>query len=330
MFQETLELKDFINFQDWQKIQDSLSETLEIVIKTFSSDGKLLSGASRFGRLYDEILPECNPYKTEDISIIKKETNIKRPFGLDCFIIPIRAVGDNIIAYVMLGPVMLKERKNISEYAKEAKKYGIGLDRLQDALIEINVFSYNKIDTIIKLVKDIFSHIAQSGYHKKRLGEIKPEVMELDPLFSRYYEEKILNSLLNSCSIAFDADSGSVMTVDEHTHTLHIKVASKLDKNIVDNTNIKIGEGIAGMAAATAKSIILPKDKDKNGLSQKMKRGYIKSSLILPFKKGDTPDVYGVVNLNIVRKRKQFTETAVALAKELVNLASVALSPLKK
>ena len=103
--------------------------------------------------------------------------------------------------------------------------------------------------------------------------------------------EKILNSLLNSCTLALNADSGSVMTLDGKTKRLHIKVASKLDEKIVDRTKIKLGEGIAGVAAATSESIILPKDKDKSGLSKKMRREYIKSSMIVPFNKGNTADV---------------------------------------
>src|SRR3989338_1633838 len=152
----------------------------------------------------------------------------------------------------------------------------------------------------------------------------------MDPLFSSYYEEKVLNSLLSSCTLALDADSGSVMTVDKKTNMLHIKVASKLDESIVNNTHMRVGEGIAGVAAATAQPIILPKDEKKNGLSKKMKRKYIKSSMIIPFNKANTHDVYGVINLNVVRKKVDFSEKDIGLIKELVNLAGIALYPLQQ
>ncbi|MDD5496684.1 MAG: GAF domain-containing protein, partial [Candidatus Omnitrophica bacterium] len=151
----------------------------------------------------------------------------------------------------------------------------------------------------------------------------------LDPLFARYYEEKILGTLLNLCTMALDADSGSIMTVDKKTNTLHIKVASRLDEKVVSNTRIKLGEGIAGMAAATAESIILPKDKDKAGLFGKMKRRDINSSMIVPFSKGYQNEVYGVINLNVLRKNIDFSDKDIALVKELVGLASIALIPLK-
>lgn len=334
-------LTELVSLEDWQKIQYSLSEVLDIAVTTFSSEGKLLSKTSRHNRLCSEILPKVSKDldscislllkpKVNSIKDIKEETNFKGPFDLEIFVVPIKPVADKIIAYLVLGPVILKKRRDISEYAEEAKKFGITLDELEDALIEISVFSYNKSSAIIKLVKDVFSQISKTAYHKRRLADITSKITELDPLFARHYEEKILNALLNCCTLALNADSGSVMTLDHKTNMLHVKVASRLDEEIVKNAEVKLGEGIAGIAAANAESIILPKDMDKNGLSEKMKRRYIKSSLIVPFHKRNAAGVYGVINLNIIRKKREFSENDIALVRELVNMASVALFPLKQ
>lgn len=340
MLYKDLSLADLVNLEDWQKIQDSFSEALEITMRTVSLEGKWLSNLSRPSRYCSEILPKINDQDDfcgdKDLADSQKrfaeaaqnDGRIKLPFGVDLFIVPIKAIGNRDVAYVMIGPLIQKARKSASEYAKEAKDLGINIDDLSDSLIDINVFSYNKVYSMISLIKDIFSHMAQTGYHKKRLGEIAPEVVEMDPLFSRYYEEKILKAMLRTCKLALNADSGSVMTLDKDTRLLRIKVASKIDDKIVNNTTVKIGEGIAGLAVATSKPIILPKDKNKNGLSTKMRRSDIKSSMILPFNKGDSHDVYGVINLNITRKNIEFSERDISVVKELVSMASVALIPL--
>lgn len=340
MLDKDLGLADLVNLEDWQKIQDSFSEALEITLRTVSLDGKLLSGISRSSRYCTEIFPKIqnqdNAGGGHDLADHHKKFalaaqnggSIKLPFGVEIFIVPIKAVGNRDVAYVIIGPLILKGRKSASEYAREAKELNIDLDELMDALIDINVFSYTKVYSISNLIKDIFSHMAQTGYHKKRLGEIAPEVVELDPLFSRYYEEKILKAMLRTCRLALNADSGSVMTFDKDRKALRIKVASRLDDSIVNNTVVKVGEGIAGLAAATSKPIILPKDMNKSGISGKMKRTDIKSSMILPFGKANTHDLYGVINLNIMRKDVSFSEKDIAVAKELVHLASVALIPL--
>lgn len=343
MFPKDSDLTDLISLEDWQGIQHSLSEVLDIAVNTFSPNGTMLTSAGCDGRLRiqnlsrickDKDFVSCVKFlfdvEIENLGDIKEVVNLKGAFGLEIFFVPIRAVGDKIIAYLTLGPLILNKRKSASEYAREAEKLGIDPEEAENDLIEINVFSYNKVSAIIKLVKEIFSHIAKTAYHKRRLAEITPEVVQLDPSFSRYYEERILNSLLNCCTLALNADSGSIMTLDHKTHMLHVKVASKLDEEMVNNSEVKLGEGIAGMAAATAQPIMLPKDENKAGLSEMMKRRYIKSSMVVPFQKKNAAEVYGVINLNMVRKEKEFSERDISLVKELVNMASIALFPVKE
>lgn len=342
MHGNVLGLKDLVNLEGWQKFQDAFSEVLGITLRTIDLNGKLLTEISGPRRLCSKILSKIPGYsefcglcplskeiKQKQKIDIKQEMNFKCPFDLDIFILPIEAFGNGIVAYMIMGPVILNKRRDKSEYAKYAKKIGIDAEELMDMLIEINVFSYNRIRSINRLISYAFSHKAQTGYHKKRLGEIAPELVEIDPIFSRYYEEKVLNAILNTCMTALDADSGSVMTLDKDTDKLRIRAASRLDQDIVDDTKVKVGEGIAGMVAATAKPLILPKDEKKNGLTRKMKRKYIKSSMIVPFSKTKGHNVYGVINLNVIRKGKEFSEKDIAFVKELINLASIALISVK-
>ncbi|MBF0217253.1 MAG: GAF domain-containing protein [Candidatus Omnitrophica bacterium] len=143
-------------------------------------------------------------------------------------------------------------------------------------------------------------------------------------MFSVTREKKVLNSLISVCRMALDVESGSVMTVDKYDH-LRVTASFELNKDIADITYQKIGEGIAGMAAETSETIILPKDHGKKGVCNAMKRNDIKSSMIMPFNKADSREVYGVLNLNIMRKNREFSRKDISLAKELVNLASIAL-----
>jgi ligand-binding sensor protein len=338
MYQNGLDLQDLVNLGDWQKVQDSFSEVLSMPLRTTDLNGNTLISNPP---LLCAKIPKHSPHFENfcGVHILKSElkrttnmrdlTNLKCPFGLDLYVLPIRAFASKIVAYIVIGPIILNKRRDKIEYAEMAKALEMDPDDLMDVLVEISVFSYNKVRAIIQLLKDAFSYMAQTGYHKKRLGEIAPEVIQIDPSFARYYEEKVLNAFLNSCTLALDADSGSVMTVDKHTRSLRIRVATKLDQHIIDDTNIRVGEGIAGVAAATSEPIILPKDERRNGLAKKMKRKYIKSSMIVPFNKVDTHDVYGVINLNVLRKRKEFSKKDIAFVKELIKLAGIALIPVK-
>ncbi len=48
--------------------------------------------------------------------------------------------------------------------------------------------------------------------------------------------------------------------------------------------------------------------------------------MIIPFPKVKSHDVYGVINLNMVRKNINFSKTDIAFVQELLNLASTALA----
>ena len=342
MYQKKISLADLVNLEDWQKMQESFSEVLGITLRTINSSGKSICKLSGPSALLTKILKnKKNPSYSklctscmlkppiEKRITMEETTNINCPFGLEIFAIPIKAFGNRTVTFMLVGPVIMNKRKAQSDYAKAAKKAGVNVEEVMEDLIEINVFSYSRMRAIVALLKDIFSHMAQTGYHKKRLGEIAPEVMEIDPLFSRYYEEKLLNAFLKSCMLALDADSGSVMTVDPETRHLHIQAASKLDREIVENTDMRVGEGIAGMALANAEPIVLPQDRNKNGLSKKMKRKKIKSSLIMPFNKANTHEAYGVISLNVIRKDREFSGKDLALVRELTKLSSIALAPVK-
>jgi len=325
MSHDSLDLRDLVSIEKWQNTQDMFADVLGLSIQTTDSSGKALTKISKLSRLWD-IIARDSVTLPESISDAK---NVKCPFGLDIFVIPIKVFGIKPLASVTIGPLFLNKRKDKSEYIAEAKKIGVDPERVMDVLIEINVFSYNKIHSIVSLFTDIFSNMAQAGYHKKRLGEIGHDVVEMDPIFATHYERTILKALLNTCISAFDVDSGSVMIVDKKTHHLHIKVATKLDGDIVRDTNLAMGEGIAGAAALASMPIILPNDMKRNGLSKKMKRDYIKSSMIVPFSKNDTTGVYGVINLNVLRKKKEFSEKDIGVIKSLINFASAALSPVQ-
>ncbi|MCQ9208880.1 MAG: PocR ligand-binding domain-containing protein, partial [Omnitrophica bacterium] len=182
MFSKGSGLQELVNLKDWQKIQDSFSEVLELSLVTVSLDAKLLTRVSRPNRLCSEIIPKIpSPSSCYANCILLKEnkqkpidltgqTRLQCSFDLNLFLAPITAVGDQAIAYMLIGPVFLNRRKEPAEYIKEAKSLGIELEALMDVLIDINVFSYNKICSVIAMVRDNFSHIARTGYQKKRLG----------------------------------------------------------------------------------------------------------------------------------------------------------------
>ncbi len=326
-------LEKLVRIEDWQKIQDSCAEAFGITLGTYDINANILLKKSNPLRICDLIASTTPGYtRHDDLCFTRKgftpaKEGISKahcPAGLNVFFTPIKPFGQKVVAFMAIGPVILNKRKDPAFYTGCAKKMGIPSEDLLDLLIEVNVFSHNNIYAVVNFIGKVFSYMARTGYHKRRLGEIAREVVEVDPLFASYYEQKILDSLLTASTIMLDADSGSVMTIDNKS-CLQIASSSRLNKDIVEKTNIKVGEGLAGMAAATSRPIVLPKDSKKAGISKNMKRNDIRSSLIVPFNKANSDDVYGVLSLNILRKDKNFSDKDITLTKELVKLASIAL-----
>lgn len=333
----TISLKKLVNLQDWNKLQESFSEALGLPISTVDPKGEIISPLTGKNNLCSKINSNCQfaiekcliASNYNALSDISDLTTLKCSKSLDATIIPIKPFRNKTVGYMVVGPYIAVKHKDTAQYDQFLKDTGLKSEYLTEGNNKCGAFSHTKIHTIAKLLEKTFNDIAQTSYHKKRLGEIASEMVEMDPFFARQYEERLFSALLRTCLSALDADSGSVMKLDKHSDILRIKVASKLDQNIIDHTSVRVGEGIAGRAAQSAETIILPQDEKKLDMQGELKRKYIKSALIVPFNKLNDHDVYGVLNLNIIRKEKAFTENDIKFIKELTNLASIALTPVK-
>ncbi|MBN3038935.1 MAG: PocR ligand-binding domain-containing protein, partial [Candidatus Omnitrophica bacterium] len=152
MYSNELQLKDVVNLEEWQTVQDNFSEALDIGISTLSLDGRLLTKPSRSTRIGRKIISKSELYPAfcgqcilrkdiKNLEDMDDDTHFQCPLGMDIYAIPITAVGNKKIAYVTVGPLIINQRRSNAEYAEEAQKLGVDFDELMDALVEINVFS---------------------------------------------------------------------------------------------------------------------------------------------------------------------------------------------
>jgi HD-GYP domain-containing protein (c-di-GMP phosphodiesterase class II) len=141
--------------------------------------------------------------------------------------------------------------------------------------------------------------------------------------------ETLLEKTLNELGAA----RGSLMVVDHKEHVLKIKVATSLnksesmDKDIIANTKLKLGEGIAGTVAQTQEPLLI---NDIMELKRRFPRIKVitdssryQSSLVVPIvDKGVT---VAVLNINDKMDGSRFTEDNLRLASMLAEYCGVAL-----
>ena len=142
-----------------------------------------------------------------------------------------------------------------------------------------------------------------------------------DALSSTLNLDELLRLIVRNALKSFDAKVVSLMMVDKPTQELTIKFAEGLNKDIIKNARLKIGDGIAGRVAKTGQPLLLV---DMLGIDTVDVEKGIKSALSVPLKIRD--EVIGVLNVSKTSQYR-FSETDLKL---LFNLASLAAQAIEK
>ncbi|MFP4497930.1 MAG: HD domain-containing phosphohydrolase [Vulcanimicrobiota bacterium] len=142
-----------------------------------------------------------------------------------------------------------------------------------------------------------------------------------DALSSTLNLDELLKLIVRKAMKSFNAQVASLMMLDIKNKELRIRFAEGLSPEIIENTRVKVGEGISGRVARTGEPLLLV---DVVGIDTNEITKDIKSALCVPLK--IKSDVIGVLNVSKT-SRYQFTETDLKL---LYNLASLAAQALEK
>jgi GAF domain-containing protein len=135
---------------------------------------------------------------------------------------------------------------------------------------------------------------------------------------------KVLNALLDVAFQVTSADLGSIMYANEDSSELSIRASRGLSAEIINNTRVKFGEGIAGIAAKEKRSFLISDKMDDNRLRPYLTRPNIRTSMVLPISVNNR--IRGVMNLGTLKKSTvNFNQETLEVAHKLVDLATLAL-----
>jgi len=145
----------------------------------------------------------------------------------------------------------------------------------------------------------------------------------------------LLQMVLDMALEMVDAQRGSIML--REGDTLLIKAARGLDGNVVKNTRLRIGEGIAGLVAKEGKPILVPNIKNHPLGKQRRRRGrYASDSFVsVPISIDSFPTasipliardkVIGVINVADKRSGDTFTSQDLEVLMALASHAAIAI-----
>lgn len=329
---EGLSLKDLINLEEWQKIQDNFSSLMDIGIRLVDSEGKFLTAPSKESRLCSQLLEDtgkkemlcgnCLPAFLGGKGIVDKNLNFICNAGLYNFVVPIKLHETKVMGYAILGPVILVMRKAKEEYRKIAEELNLDLEDFWSALLEIKVISLQGMLSLVELVDDMCEYTVNLAYRKllkERTAMLGGDASKLG---------RILNVLLDVAFEVSQADIGSVMAFDESNKILTIRASRGIPDEIARSTKVKLGEGISGLAARDGESFLIDDNFKDNRIKPYLTRSYLSSSMILPIKAEDK--VVGVISLGAMKTSTvRFNQDSMQVMNRLVDLVGVAISPVK-
>jgi ligand-binding sensor protein len=322
-----LVLRDLIDIKTWQKMQDNFSAITDITLRTLDAKGDAVTSTSKESRLCRELLKDskarqrlcgdCLPTFLGGKGTVDKNLSFTCEAGLCNFIVPLK-VEERNFGYFILGPLILVMRKSREEYRQMAEQFNIELEDLWSAILEIKVVSFQGVQSLVELVRDVGEYIIKESY--RNVIREKEVAVAIDS--SKL--NRLLDALLDVAFQITQADMGSIMFLDKKKDELTIRSSKGIPEEIVSNTRVRLGEGISGIAAKEMTPFLINENLMDNRIRPYLKRPYISSSMVLPLKINNR--VLGVMNLAALKTSAiRFSNDSLKLMHKLIDLATVAL-----
>lgn len=326
-----IHLKELIDVEEWQNLQDSLSVIANICLRLVDTNGVPITKPSLEPRLCKELLKtpvlknkvceKCLPTFLGGDSAVDKNLGFTCMADLKNFLIPLNFIDGKALGYIVFGPIILVMRKTKEEYRKEAEDLDVELDELWNALLEIRVMTYSRVQKIIELVKQVSEYVLRLAYERNKLKEEIGKVSAASALKLG----KLLDSFLNLAVRVSRADTGSIMLLNEDKEELTIRSSYGLADEIVKSAKVGLGTGISGIAAKENKAFLIGESSPDKRLDIHLNRPAIASSMVVPLKMSNT--VLGVINLSSLKPSSvRFNAESVQTVNKLAELTLLSIS----
>jgi putative nucleotidyltransferase with HDIG domain len=134
--------------------------------------------------------------------------------------------------------------------------------------------------------------------------------------------EALLRRALQQVIEVAGADGGSIMLYDTTSKILTIKAAEGLSDKVIEDTQVRLGEGISGWVAQHRKSLLLI-DGAGTAFDTELKEQGVKSALSVPLVAKDR--MIGVLNIDRSRTSAQFSQPNLSVVTSFAGQLAVAI-----
>lgn len=324
----------------WREFQDALSALLEIPLSIYNGKGVLLvppsgepavCGVARSTR---QGSVNCGKVCEKAITqVIEKGQIYIYKCHINKYIFAVPVMLDSGSSYVIIGGKTYLSGSEFKEFYEGTASLSIDTQTIAKLRDGIKTVPPRSIFSIPNIVKNLAVPFLKGLSTAKPSG--KPSVQENKYLKGFYALEKVYRSLapvldreelyetiLAKSSELVDAERGTLMILDNQNF-LSVKAAKGIERSLIDNLKVKVGEGISGAIAAKGLPVIV-KNIETEVPSWKNRPKYkTKSFISIPLKL-DTR-VIGVINVSDKLTGEVFSEEDLHLLLSFANYASIAL-----
>ncbi len=301
--------------EKWRALLDQFEDVLAVNILIVDTDGRVvvpLGKKGAQGGLGSPFLKKTFAFDWDAQGSVAL-TNFEKgeayfqavdPFDLHVFALPIAPIDDQIHFHLVVGPMMLSQAWPDEKYWALAQQLAVADDRfLKDinAVVQMSVSVAGAIlDLLAEVVKDVVGlELEKQKLHRVSLGSgvVRPEIIDAaQDIFVEIQQDELLVTILDSAIKMANAQGGSIMVFDDESQEFTIRVSRGLEnkKNIMQ-ARIKMGEGIAGLAAKGKVPLFINGADCDEVLRPFLKRPEIKHSIVIPLVIDEK--VIGVLNL---------------------------------
>ncbi|MDI6828745.1 MAG: GAF domain-containing protein, partial [Armatimonadota bacterium] len=161
---------------------------------------------------------------------------------------------------------------------------------------------------------------------QKRIQEVSA-IYEISQAINTVSIDELLKLITEKAAAVMDAQACSLMLKDPNKDELVIKASYGLPEEIVKETRVAFGEGVAGRVALTGEPMLLTNLQDDPRFTNAdiVTRPEIASSICVPLK-DENSNILGVLSIRRISPAEMFTEEDVKLFSVFASQAALAIS----
>lgn len=328
-------LLELVDPTRWQRLQDHFASVLGVAIRTTSPSHELLVDPSwpsngdvnrtiellKAGEELEQLIPSQSPPRDH--------TTLTTPLGITYAAVPIRVTSGEVLAYFVLGPMVVGRREEEHQFMQRASTMGHDPHALWLLALSLKCYTFAGIRSVLNLMEEVGASLVQVAYQARQLASILPATSKVDQAVVAYHTDRVFHALLEASTLAVKAEGGSIMTYDRQAGAFRIRVAQGLPDEVVKTATVKPGEGIAGIVAQERWIVIVDETVSDPRIRNHMRRPELVSSLVAPLESEGADGPMGVLSLRTANPTWRFTGEHVELLRKLLDLAGMALGNLR-